>query len=178
MLRHLAPLIAVCTVVSSCYVATHYSGWQYQGGRIINNGLFSRPRYEAPMSTIPFNVPGTYEYSFNRFPADDAYVIVATPSAPPAGSIEQLTTKVHIRVIDQKNNVLCDATGFPSGKGSQQLIVTSSADVIGLWHTGCAALDLRACAPCRLSIAVGPVDPRTPAIALTPTLRGGGLELP
>ena len=165
-------------LVSSWYVATHYDGWRYQGGQIVNNGLFSRPRFEAPLPGVPFNVPGTYEFRFSRFPADDAYVMLATPSAPSLGSIEGLTTVVRIRVIDQNDQIKCDATGSPRGKGTQQLVATSSAGVIGLWHARCAALQLRTCAPCRVDIAVGPVDPATPAMLLIPTLRGGGLELP
>ena len=177
-LRRFGLLIAGCTLVSSCYVATHYDGWRYQGGRLVNNGLFSRPRFEAPLPTVPFNVPGRYEFSFSRFPADDAYVMLVTPSAPAVSSIEKLTTEVRIRVIDQNDQINCDAIGSPGGNGTQQLIVTSSTGVLGLWHPGCAALQLRACAPCRVEIAVGPVDPATPALLLTPTLRGGGFELP
>ena len=149
MLRRLAPAIVGCVAVSSCYVATHYEGWRYQGGRIVNNGLFTRPRFEAPFPSIRLSVPGTYEFS----------------------------SAVHLRIVDQDNRTQCEATGWPAGKGWQQLVVTSSAGVIGLWHTGCARLDLRTCAPCRLYIAIGPVDPQTPGIMLIPTLQGGGWEL-
>jgi hypothetical protein len=105
-------------------------------------------------------------------------VMLTTTSAQSLRSIETLTTEVRIRVVDHSNRIKCDATGSPRGKGTQQLVVTSSADVVGLWHTGCAALQLRACAPCQVQITVGPADPATPAILLTSTLQGGGLELP
>ena len=176
--RRLAPLIAGCVLISSCYVATHYDGWRYQGGPIINNGLFARPRYKAPLPAIPCNVPGTYEYSFSRFPDDDAVVMLTTPSAPAVSTIKALTTKVHLRVIDDQGQIKCDAAGFPGGKGNEQLVVTSSAAVLGLWHMKCATLPLRTCNPCRLQVVVGPVDPSTPAILVVPTLHGGGIELP
>lgn len=121
---------------------------------------------------------GRYEFRFSRFPADDAYVILTAPDAPSIRAVEALTTHVRIRIIDQNDQVKCDATGSPRGQGSAQLRVTSSAAVDGLWHTGCAQLQLRAWAPCRLEIMIGPIDPDTPAILVTATLRGGGFELP
>jgi hypothetical protein len=71
-----------------------------------------------------------------------------------------------------------NGTGVVPTFSSVRTELPSSADVVGLWHTGCAALQLRACAPCQVQITVGPVDPATPALLLTPTLQGGGLELP
>jgi hypothetical protein len=39
-------------------------------------------------------------------------------------------------------------------------------------------LDLWACAPCRLQISIGPVDPATLSLRVVPTLHDGGWELP
>ncbi len=178
MLRRFAPLVVGCALISSCYVATHYSGWLYRGGRLVNNGIFSRPRYEAQFPAIVLNVPRSYEYTFSRFPAADALVMLATPSGPSVPSIERLTTKVRLRVVDRNNQVLCDATGSPAGKDNERLIVTSSTGVMGLWHMGCARLQLRTCNSCRLLISIGPVDPATPAVLVIPTIQGGGIELP
>jgi hypothetical protein len=177
-MRRFALPIVCCALVSSCYVATHFDGWRYEGGRLVNNGLFSRPRFEAPFPAISFNVPGSYEYSFSRFPADDAYVMLMTPSEPAVASIERLMTKVRLGVIDTNGQLRCDATGSPDRRGREQLIVHSSVGVIGLYHIGCMSLQLRTCSPCRLQIAVVEVDRATPAVALVPTLRGGGYELP
>jgi hypothetical protein len=177
-MRRVAPLIVGCVVVSSCYVATHYEGWRYRGGPLVNNGLFSRPRYEARFPAISFNVPGSYEYSFSRFPADDAYVMLATPTGPPVASIESLTTMVRLRVADTNGHVRCDAIGSPAGKGKDELIVNSSAGAIGLYHLNCGSVELRTCNPCRLQIAISQVDTATPSLLIVPTLRGGGYELP
>jgi len=57
---HIINMIVCCALVSSCYVATHFDGWRYEGGRLVNNGLFSRPRFEAPFPAISFNVPGSH----------------------------------------------------------------------------------------------------------------------
>jgi hypothetical protein len=178
IMRRLRPLVAGCALISSCYVATHSSGWAYRGGPLVNNGLFTRPRFEGRFPPIPLNVPGTYEYRFSRFPAHDALVMLSTPSSPSVASIEQLTTRVRLRVADQNNQVLCDATGSPGGKGDAQLIVTSSAGVMGLYHIRCTLLRLQACNPCRLTIAIGRVDPSSPGVLLVPSVQGGGLELP
>lgn len=171
-------LVISCVLVSSCYVGTHYDGWRYRGGQLVNNGLFSRPRYEARFPAISFRASGSYEYSFSRFPADDAYVMLATPSEPSPASIERVTTKVRLRVVDPNGRPRCEAAGSPAGKGEEQLIVTSSAGVLGLWHRRCASMQLRTCDPCRLQIAVEQIDPTTPAVLLVPTLQGAGYELP
>ncbi len=176
-MRRAVPLVAGCALISSCYVATHCEGWRYRGGRLVNNGLFSRPRFEAQFPAIPLNGPGSYEFTFSRFPADDAVVVLA--GQPPVASIERLTTSVRFRVVDQNSQLQCDATGSPRGKGNEQLIIHSSFErVIDLWLTGCARLQLRTCNPCRLFIAVGPVDPATPGVLFVPTIHGGGFELP
>jgi hypothetical protein len=128
---------------------------------------------------MALNVAGRYEYTFSRFPAADALVMLATPSGPDVASVERLTTRVRFRVVDQNNQVQCDATGSPGGgEDEDRLIVTSSKGAEGLWHIRCARLQLRACNPCRLTISIGPVDPATPPIFIIPTIQGGGIELP
>jgi hypothetical protein len=176
--RRLGWIVVGCVLVSSCYVATHYSGWQYRGGRLINNGIVTRPRFQTRFAEIPLNVPGAYTYTFSRFPATDAVVMLATPSEPPEDPIRNLATQVRLRLVYQDGRLLCDGTGSPRGTGRNQLVVTSSAGVIGLWHTSCALLQLHACNPCQLHVSVGPVDPATPSMLLVPTLEGGGFELP
>ena len=178
MLRRAGPLAAVCVLISTGYAVTHYPGWLYRGGRLADNGIFSRPRYQAQFPAIPLNVAGSYEHTFSRFPADDAVVMLATPGGPSVPSIERLTTRIRLRVVDQNNQVRCDATGSPAGKENDGLILTSSTGVMGLWHVGCARLQLRACRSCRLVISIGPVDPATPAVSVIPTIQGGGVELP
>jgi hypothetical protein len=168
----------VISVISSCYAATHYRGWLYRGGRLVDNGIFTRPRYQAQFSTIALNAAGSYEYTFSRFPAVDAVVMLATPDGPSVQSIANLTTQVRIRVVDQNNRVQCDAIGSPAGRDDDRLIVWSSSGALGLWHKKCARLQLRACDPCRLHISVGPVDPTTPTAFIIPTVQGGGAELP
>ena len=176
--RRVGWLLVGAALLSSCYLATHYRGWQYRGGRLIDNGLLSRPRYQAQFAKIPFNVPGTYSYSFRRFPGADAVVMLSTPSGPPEDSIENLSTQLRLRMVNQDGQVLCDGAGSPGGTGQNRVVVTSSTGVTGLWHMSCAALQLRACNPCRLFVSVGPVDPATPNILLIPTVQGGGVELP
>jgi hypothetical protein len=178
MLRRFGPVVVGCALISSCYVATHYRGWLYRGGSLVNNGIFSRPRYESQFPAIPLNVSGSYEYTFSRFPAADALVMLATPSTPSVSSIERLTTRVRFRVVDQNNEIQCDATGSPGGKDNEKLVVTSSTGVIGLWHVRCNRIQLRGCNSCRLLISIGAVDPATPGILVIPTIQGGGIELP
>ena len=176
--RRLGLLLACSVLVSSCYVATHYNAWRYSGGRLIDNGVLSRYRYEAQFADVPFNVPGTYTFTFSRFPGTDAVVMLATPSEPPEESIQKLATQVQLRVVDQDGHVLCHAGGSPRGSGDNRLVVTSSKGVVGFWHTSCVHLELSVCNPCQLRVSVDAVDPATPELLLVPTVQGGGVELP
>jgi hypothetical protein len=117
-MRWKAILWTGAALVLSYYVATHYDDWFYRGGPLVNHGLFTRPRYEASFSTIPLNAPGTYEYTFSRFPVrdDDATVMLVTTNPHPHAAIAQLSTRVRIRVVDQNNQVLCDAVWRAHGQ--------------------------------------------------------------
>jgi hypothetical protein len=171
-------LAVACALIGFYHAATHYCGWLYRGGRIVNYGLFSRPQYEAHFAPVTLDAAGAHEYSFSRFPAEDATPMLLLPRGLSSSSIERLTTSVRLRVVGQNDQVLCDATGSPSERGHDRLVVTSSADVIGLWHAGCVHLRLRTCGPCRLIVSIGQVDPATPGVQVVPTIRGGGWELP
>ena len=173
-----AGLLVASILLSACYVATHYNAWQYRGGQLVDNGIFSHPRYEARFGEVRFDVPGTYSHSFSQFPGSDAVVMLATPSGPSDGSIENLATQLRVRVVDQNGRLLCEGSGSPGGTGDHQFVVTSSGQALGLWHSSCARLQLRSCNPCQLHLSVGPVDPATPNILLVPTVQGGGIELP
>ena len=72
----------------------------------------------------------------------------------------------------------CDGSGSPQGRGPNQIWVNSSAAAIGLYHTNCLRLELWACAPCRLQIWIGPIDPATLSLRVVPALHSGGWELP
>lgn len=97
--RRIGLLLVGSVLVSSCYIATHYDGWRYRGGRLIDNGILSRPRYLAQFADIPFNVPGTYTFTFSRFPGPDGVVMLATPSDAPEESIQKLATHVQLRLV-------------------------------------------------------------------------------
>jgi hypothetical protein len=168
---------------SACYVGTHYQGWQYRGGRFTNHGLLSRPRYVAQFPEVSIDLPGSYTYTFSRFPASDAGVVLETTSAPPDVAARSLTTRLRIRIEDQTGQVLCDGSGSPQGRGPNQIWVSqisvnSSASIVRLYHTNCLRQDLWACAPCRLQIWIGPVDAATSRLRVVPTLEGGGWQLP
>jgi hypothetical protein len=168
----------IALTCSACYIGTHYQGWQYRGGRFTNHGLLTRPRYVAQFPEISMNLSGRYTYTFSRFPASDAGVVLETPGAPPDEALRGLATHVRIRIEDQNGRVVCDGGGSPRGRGPNQIWVNSSAAAINLYHTNCLRLDLWLCAPCRLQISIAPIDPATMPWRVVPALHGGGWELP
>jgi hypothetical protein len=138
--------LLITLACSACYVGTHHQGWQYRGGRFTNHDLLTRPRYVAQFPGISINRPGSYTFTFSRFPASDAGVILEMPSAPPDEAVRRLTTQLRIRIEDQNGRVVCDGSGSPQGRGPDQIWVNSTAAAIGLYHTNCLQLDLWACA--------------------------------
>src|SRR5262245_41555984 len=122
--------LVIALAGSACYVGTHYQGWQYRGGRFTNYGLLPRPSYVAQFPEISINRPGHYTYTFSRFPASDAGVILETPSAPPDEAVRRLTTQLRILVEDQHGRVVCDGSGSPQGRGPNQVWVHSSAAAV------------------------------------------------
>jgi hypothetical protein len=138
--------LLITLACSACYVGTHHQGWQYRGGRFTNHDLLTRPRYVAQFPGISINRPGSYTFTFSRFPASDAGVILEMPSAPPDEAVRRLTTQLRIRIEDQNGRVVCDGSGSPQGRGPDQIWVNSTTAAIGLYHTNCLQLDLWACA--------------------------------
>lgn len=172
-------VLAGGVLLIACYAVTHYRGWLYRGGRLVDHGLLGYPRYEARLGDIPLNTAGTYGYRFSRFPAADAVVMLVTPDHPPRAAIEQLTTQVRLRVVRQDGTTICDGSGSPRTSPKEGLWVTSSPDAVeGIYHQSCNRLALRQCNPCRLDVSIGPVDPATPNVRLVVTVQGGGIELP
>src|SRR5215217_5289869 len=107
----IVPVLLIGLACSACYVVyvgTHYQAWAYRGGRFTNHGLLTRPRYVAQFPEISINLPGSYTYTFSRFPASDAGVILEMQSAPPDEAVRRLTTHLRIRIEDQNGRVVCD----------------------------------------------------------------------
>jgi len=93
--------------------------------------------------------------------------------------LETLTTRMAIRVEDQKGQLRCDASGFPAGKGQEQAFVTSTpVHAAGIWLMGCNDFSVKNCNPCSLTVTISNVAPHTPAIPIVPSIEGGGIELP
>jgi hypothetical protein len=173
-----AKWILLAAVLAAWYVETHYRAWNYRGGQLLDHGIFSRPRYEAVFADIPLNAPGTYTYTFSRFPAKEAMVMLLTPDRPSPEALQDLSTRVRLRVVGADGTTYCDGIGAPRDRLAEGLKISVSDRVDGLSHDSCSGLRLRACNPCRLEVSIGPVDPTTPRVRLVVTLAGGGIELP
>jgi hypothetical protein len=162
----------------ACYAALHQA-WRYEGGKIHDSGVISYPRFTAPFRPIPFNRAATYSFHFKRFPADQAVVMLNTPTAPHREQLEKLRTRLSIRVEDERAVTRCEASGFPAGLGPAQAFVTSApVHATGIWLMSCNGFSVERCDPCTLTLTISDVDPATPSIPLVPTLEGGGIELP
>ena len=171
-------VVLCAALLAASFVATHYRAWLYRGGRLVDHGIFSQPRYEAVFAEIPLNAPGTYTYTFSRFPAAEAWVMLRTPDRPSAEALQNLTTQVRLRVVGADGTTYCDGSGSLRNRAAEGLKIASSDAVDSLSHTSCDRLRLRTCSPCRLDVSVGPVDWLTPNVRMVVTLAGGGIELP
>jgi hypothetical protein len=165
-------------VLAAGYVATHYHGWLYRGPQLIDHGMFSQPRYEAVFGDIPLNATGKYSYTFSRFPAAEAMIMLLTPDRPPLEAIQNLDTELHLRMVGQDGTVHCEGAGSLRDRLPEGLKISSSDRVDGVSHDSCGWLRLRGCNPCRLEVSISRVDATTPNVRLVVTVSGGGLEIP
>jgi hypothetical protein len=117
--------------------------------QLIDHGMFSQPRYEAVFGDIPLNATGKYSYTFSRFPAAEAMIMLLTPGRPPLEAIQNLDTELRLRMVGQDGTVHCAGAGSLRDRLPERLKISSSDRVDGVSHDSCGWLRLRGCNPCR-----------------------------
>jgi len=145
-----------------------------------DTGVFTYYRYHATLGEVPLASSGTYTLRFSGMPAT-AMVLqfyVAGGSDANRKLFESLTTELTAEIVDSRGNVVCVATGTPSATDPlRRWVLMSSLSEAAYWHERCRSVTFARNTDYTLRVDIRNVDPRSPPVALTVTLQGGGIEL-
>jgi hypothetical protein len=157
---------------------TGYRTSEFRGaGPIKDKGVFSYPRYQAPVGEFPFHREGTYEFRFSGVPAQKMalQLYVRGYSASNRADLESLTTKLSFEIRNASGAVVCSGHGTPATYAWR---LASGLHEAAYWHPACADGRFARRAEYALSVSVQAPDPKTPKVELIAMLEGGGIELP
>ena len=92
--------------------------------------------------------------------------------------LENLETTIEATLKDENGNVACHALGRPGSGNRDGIWVLMSGGETGYWHYQCNFIQVFPDRKYDLMIRVTDVGSGVDKLVVTPTLRGGGIELP
>lgn len=166
-------LVTLCALVPVWYRPREFTG----AGPLRDDGLFSYPRYHAPIGALPFAKEGTTIFHFSGMPARKMSLSLHAPGFSSANRemLARLSTTIRAELLDASRNVLCSATGSPS---ERQWILMSSVAQAAFWHERFRDVALSDRMNYSLRVTITNLDPNTPNVTLQVRFEGGGIELP
>lgn len=94
-------------------------------------------------------------------------------------SLVSLPVTIEAKLTDGKGNVVCHASGQPADANTDGVwVLMSGPGEAGYWHYQCNFVRVSPFKSYDLMIRVADVDSRADEVIVTPTLKGGGTELP
>lgn len=180
-MRPVSLLLFVAIVSSGSCVFSRYSPLDFRGaGPMVDTGVWSYPRYLAPLGAMPLAEPGSYVFRFGTLPSEsmslDLYVEPFEPRD--RARFQTLTTRLDVRIVESDGTVVCEAGGTPSGGRSGGWVLMSSSTDAAFWHLACLDRQFRRRRTYQLHVQISAPDPKAPRVLLHARLRGGGTELP
>ena len=167
--------IAILIILTGCY-----STEKFNGGEITDNGLFSYPRYKVRLGEIPFSKEGDYMFLFYGLPNEEMWLqmYVEGKTDSDRDILENLSTRFDAEIRIKDGDVICTASGMPSGTASDRWVLMSSIMSAAFWHNKCLKLYMKTNTEYQLNIIISEIDESTPEAMLNVMLEGGGIELP
>jgi len=154
----------------------------YHGDGKFSDELFFHPRYWVRFPDISLNQPDEHHFRFGGLPSGEMnlvlYVKGAKPGSENRDSLTHLPVTLEAKLTDEKGNVACQATGRPADGNRDGIWVLMSGGETGYWHYQCTTVRVSPFKVYDLTIHVADVGPQTNEVVVTPTLYGGGIELP
>jgi hypothetical protein len=160
-----------------------WSALLYRGDGKFSDDLFLYPRYCVSFAEIPLNEPGEHHFHFRGMPnAEMGLILYVKGDLANWKNRNYLTSfpaSIEAKMTDGKGNVVCHAFGRPADANmGGAWVLMSGADVAGYWHYECNDFRLSTFRKYDLMIRVADVSPGADKLVVTPTLKGGGTELP
>jgi len=180
--RILKASIVATALVGAAYLALAYSPQSFNGaGPMRDTGLFSYPRYHAPLGEFSLHQPGEYHFSFGGLP-DERMILMFYVSdftlLESRDKLENLDTAISAKVSTSDGGTICWGLGVPSGREPNRWVLMSSRDRAAFWHSNCNGTQYERGVDYTLHVSIRDVDPNSPHTTLRAVLEGGGIELP
>jgi hypothetical protein len=161
-----------------------WSALLYHGDGKFSDGLFFYPRFWVQFADISLNEVGEHHFRFQGLPNDQMSLIlyikgVQASSRENRKSLQNFQATIEAKLTDAKGNVTCHALGRPADDNRDGVwVLMSGPDEAGFWHYQCNSVRVSSFKAYDLMIRVTDVGPGADKVVVTPTLNGGGIELP
>jgi hypothetical protein len=160
-----------------------WSALLYRGDGKLSDRLFFFPRYRVRFADIPLNEVGEYHFRSWGLPNDEMslilYVKAPQPNWDNRKTLTHFPATIEAKLADEKGNAACHAFGRPADDNRDGVWVLMGGDgFAGYWHYQCRDVPVSTFRSYDLMLRVSDVGPGVDKLVVTPTLRGGGSELP
>ena len=156
----------------------------YHGDGQFSDELFFYPRYWVRFADVPLSKPGEYHFRSWGLPNEEMSLILYIKGSQDISpqrrdSLENFPATIEAQLTDGKGNIACHALGRPAdGEKDGVWVLMSGAGEAGYWHYQCNPARVSSFRTYSLMIRVSDVGPGAEKLVVTPTLNGGGTELP
>jgi len=161
-----------------------WSAFFYRGEGKFSDELFFYPRYWVRFADIPLNETGEHHYRFRGLPHEEMSLILYVKDMQSnrwenRDSLMNFQATIEAKLTDAKGNVACHASGRPAdGNRDGIWVLMSGPGEAGYWHYQCNFIQVSSFKDYDLMIRTTDVGPGVGRLVVTPTLNGGGIELP
>jgi hypothetical protein len=160
-----------------------WSSLLYHGDGKFSDELLFYPRYWVRFADIPLNEASEHHFHFRGMPHEEMSLVLyikdrQVDTWADRAPLVNLPVTIEAILQDDKGGVTCHAMGRPAPANRDGIWVLVSGGVTGYWHYQCNFVQIYHKKNYDLTIRVSDVGPVTEKVVVTPTLEGGGLELP
>jgi hypothetical protein len=163
-----------------------WSPWSalfFRGDGKFSDELIFYPRYWVRFADIPLNEVGEHHFRFRGIPHEEMSLILyfkgITARWENRESLMNFQATIEAKLTDGQGKIACHASGRPAdGNRDGIWILMSGPGEAGFWHHQCNFVPLSPFRSYDLMIRITDVGPGVDKVAVTPTLKGGGMELP
>lgn len=172
-------IIAVLWLV----VWSPWNVWRYRGdAKLSDGGFFAYPRYVLTFPDMPLYEAGEYRFRLQGLPSEEMtlllYVKNSSGSEEERRRLTSLPTSIDAVLTDSRGKDVCRAAGRPRDSNQDGIWVLMSGGEAAYWHWQCTQVPVHPSESYSLVIRVTDPDQTADRVVVTPTIQGGGLELP
>jgi hypothetical protein len=165
---------------------TEWGPWRtllYRGDGKFSDELFFYPRYWVRFADISLDQPSEHHFHFRGIPNEQMSLILYIKGDhskwEDRHALDTLPVTIDAKLTDGNGNVACNASGRPADANEDGIwVLMSGPGEAGYWHYQCNFVPVSSFRTYDLMIRVSDVGSNAAKVVVTPTLKGGGIELP